>query len=146
MDKLLRPEIPPQTTQEMYGVPENILEIDVVNPQTHGTGRHMFTTYEIQTRTNIPSFKFKVSSVRRRYSEFEQFRDILEREAGRIQIPPLPGKVFTHRFHDDVIEERRKGLEKFLRMVCSHPLLQTGSRSLSAFLQEQQFDARMWTS
>lgn len=29
MDKLSRPEIRQQTTQQMYDVPENILEIDV---------------------------------------------------------------------------------------------------------------------
>ncbi|CAG8723454.1 14506_t:CDS:2, partial [Acaulospora morrowiae] len=36
-----------QTIDEMYGVPENFLEIEVRNPQTHGFGRKMFTDYEI---------------------------------------------------------------------------------------------------
>ena len=67
-------------------------------------------------QTNIPAFKLKSSSVRRRYSDFEHFRDILERESSRVSIPPLPGKVFTNRFSDDVIEHRREGLERFLQM------------------------------
>lgn len=67
-------------------------------------------------KTNIPAFKLKSSSVRRRYSDFEHFRDILERESSRVSIPPLPGKVFTNRFSDDVIEHRREGLERFLQM------------------------------
>lgn len=95
----------------------------------------MYTDYEIVCRTNIPAFKLRQSTVRRRYSDFECFRDILERESARVTIPPLPGKVFTNRFSDDVIEGRRVGLEKFLKIVVGHPLLQTGSKVLAAFVQ-----------
>ena len=93
----------------MYSVPESFLEIEVRNPQTHGMqqrelldslliqsallmpgfGRKMYTDYEIVTRTNIPAFKLRYSSVRRRYSDFEYFRDILERESTRVNIPLL---------------------------------------------------------
>lgn len=66
-----------------------------------------------------------------------------------MNIPPLPGKVrsvdcwvecssrqvFTNRFTDDVIEQRREGLQRFLEIVAGHPLLQTGSKVLCAFLQ-----------
>ena len=97
----------------------------------------MYTTYEIVMRTNIPAFKLKSSTVRRRYSEFEAFRDILERESARVTIPPLPGKVLTNRFSDDVIEHRREGLQRFLQIVVGHPLLQTGSKVLAAFVQGQ---------
>jgi hypothetical protein len=75
-------------------------------------------------QTNIPAFKLRHSRVRRRYSDFEAFRDILERESTRVNIPPLPGKVFTNRFSDEVIEARREGLERFLGIVAGHPLLQ----------------------
>jgi sorting nexin-3/12 len=129
------PETRPQSFDEIYGPPENFLEIEVRDPRTHGIGRHMYTDYEIVCRTNIPAFKLRQSSVRRRYSDFEYFRDILERESARVTIPPLPGKVFTNRFSDDVIEGRRAGLEKFLKIVVGHPLLQTGSKVLAAFVQ-----------
>ena len=100
---------------------------------SEGNGRKMYTDYEIICRvmlpisscaslirqTNIPAFKLKSSSVRRRYSDFEHFRDILERESSRVSIPPLPGKVFTNRFSDEVIEHRREGLERFLQMYVS---------------------------
>lgn len=98
-------------------------------------GRNMYTDYEIVCRTNIPAFKLRHSSVRRRYSDFEYFRDILERESARVTIPPLPGKVFTNRFSDDVIEHRREGLQRFLQIVVGHPLLQTGSKVLAGFVQ-----------
>ena len=99
----------------------------------------MYTSYEIICRTNIPAFKLKHSIVRRRYSDFEYFRDILERESTRVTIPPLPGKVFTNRFSDDVIEHRRKGLQRFLEVVAGHPLLQTGSKVLASFIQGSSF-------
>ncbi|KAK9777296.1 hypothetical protein SCAR479_06025 [Seiridium cardinale] len=129
------PDTRQQSFEEIYGPPENFLEIEVRNPRTHGMGRSMYTDYEILCRTNIPSFKLRQSTVRRRYSDFEYFRDILERESARVTIPPLPGKVFTNRFSDDVIENRRQGLEKFLKIVVGHPLLQTGSKVLAAFVQ-----------
>lgn len=83
-----------------------------------------FTHSTTPTQTNIPAFKLRHSVVRRRYSDFEAFRDILERESTRVNIPPLPGKVFTNRFSDEVIEARREGLERFLTIVAGHPLLQ----------------------
>ncbi|KAM0280144.1 hypothetical protein ACHAQH_004216 [Verticillium albo-atrum] len=133
-----------QSFDEIYGPPENFLEIEVRNPRTHGMGRSMYTDYEILCRTNIPAFKLRASSVRRRYSDFEYFRDILERESARVTIPPLPGKVFTNRFSDDVIEGRRAGLEKFLKIVVGHPLLQTGSKVLAAFVQDPNWDRNAW--
>ncbi|KXN82243.1 Sorting nexin-3 [Leucoagaricus sp. SymC.cos] len=121
-----------QTIEEMYSVPESFLEVEVRNPQTHeispngslGFGRKMYTDYEIVCKTNIPAFKLRHSVVRRRYSDFEAFQDILENESTRVNIPPLPGKVFTNRFSDEVIENRREGLERFLNIVAGHPLLQ----------------------
>ena len=92
-----------------------------------GFGRKMYTDYEVVCKTNIPAFKLRHSVVRRRYSDFEAFRDILERESTRVNIPPLPGKVFTNRFSDEVIEARREGLERFLTVVAGHPLLQVRS-------------------
>jgi len=128
----------PQSFDEIYGPPENFLEVEVKNPQTHGFGRKMYTDYEIVCR-------LKSSSVRRRYSDFEQFRDILERESSRVTIPPLPGKVFTNRFSDDVIEHRREGLQRFLQIVVGHPLLQTGSKVLASFVQDPNWDRTSWS-
>lgn len=104
----------------------------------------MYTDYEIVCRTNIPAFKLRHSNVRRRYSDFEYFRDILERESARVTIPPLPGKVFTNRFSDDVIEHRREGLQRFLQIVVGHPLLQTGSKVLAGFVQGKSGSLQGW--
>lgn len=58
-------------------------------------------------------------------------------------IPPLPGKVFTNRFSDDVIEHRREGLQRFLQIVVGHPLLQTGSKVLASFVQGGSIPSRL---
>jgi sorting nexin-3/12 len=47
----------------------------------------------------------------------------------------LTTQVFTNRFTDEVVEQRREGLQRFLEIVAGHPLLQTGSKVLCAFLQ-----------
>jgi hypothetical protein len=110
----------------------------VIDPQTHqptASPSSRYTTYLIRLSTNIPAFKLRRSEVRRRYSDFEVFRDLLERESARVSIPTLPGKVYLNRFDDSVIEERRRGLERFLKIVVGHPLLQTGSRVLGGFVQ-----------
>ncbi|XP_060046647.1 sorting nexin-3 isoform X2 [Erinaceus europaeus] len=73
----------PQNLNDAYGPPSNFLEIDVSNPQTVGVGRGRFTTYEIRVKTNLPIFKLKESTVRRRYSDFEWLRSELERESKR---------------------------------------------------------------
>ncbi|CAO3586037.1 unnamed protein product [Absidia cylindrospora] len=128
-----------QTMKERYAVPENFLEIEVKNPLTHGVGRKMYTDYEVICRTNLPIFRSKQSSVRRRYSDFEWLKDSLDRDANRVNIPPLPGKIFTNRFEDDIIEQRREGLERFLQIVSGHPLIQTGSKVMAAFIQDPSF-------
>ena len=45
-------------------------------------------------RTNIPIFKMRESSVRRRYSDFEWLKSELERDS-KILVPPLPGKALA---------------------------------------------------
>ncbi|XP_065057362.1 sorting nexin-12-like [Rhopilema esculentum] len=136
-----------QSIKDAYEVPDNFLEIDVCNPQTHGVGKKRYTDYEVRMRTNIPIFKIKDSSVRRRYSDFEWLRQELERES-KIVVPVLPGKALKRMlpfrgddgiFEDDFIEERRQGLEAFINKVAGHPLAQN-ERSLHMFLQEPIID------
>lgn len=134
-----------QTLDDAYAAPANFLEIDVVNPVTTiGVGKKRYTDYEVKMRvssiplihppncyravlysffqTNLPVFKVKESSVRRRYSDFEWLRNELERDS-KIVVPPLPGKAWRRQmpfrgdngiFEEDFIEERRKGLEVFI--------------------------------
>ncbi|ODV61932.1 Snx3p, partial [Ascoidea rubescens DSM 1968] len=141
------PKIKQQTFDEIYGEPENFLEIEIRDPQTHGYGRGMFTDYEIVCRTNIPAFKKKTSSVRRRYSDFESFKIALQNESSRVVIPSLPPKIYLNKnkFNDFEIEKRRQGLEKFLSIVAGHPLLQTSnSKILTSFIQDDRWEKNKW--
>lgn len=135
---------------EIYAEPENFLEIEVVNPKTHfpnsASSNKMFTDYEIICRTNLPSFNKRFSKVRRRYSDFEFFRKCLTKELSmyanhpRVVIPHLPGKIIlSNRFNQDCIEERRQGLNKWIQSVAGHPLLQSGSKTLVRFIEEETF-------
>ncbi|KAM3720588.1 Sorting nexin-12 [Dirofilaria immitis] len=136
-----------QTLDEAYAPPANFLEIEVINPITHGVGKMRYTDYEIRLRTNLPIFKHKESSVRRRYSDFEWLRGELERDS-KIVVPPLPGKSLKRQlpfrsddgiFEETFIEKRRKGLELFVNKVAGHPLAQN-ERCLHIFLQEPVID------
>lgn len=39
-----------QTLDDAYAAPANFLEIDVVNPETHGVGKKRYTDYEVRMR------------------------------------------------------------------------------------------------
>jgi len=137
----------PQSISDAYAVPANFLEIDVSNAQIHGVGKKRYTDYEVKMKTNIPIFKLKESSVRRRYSDFEWLRTELERDS-KIVVPALPGKALTKLlpfrtddgiFEDEFIEDRRQGLESFINRIAGHPLAQN-ERCVHMFLQEPIID------
>jgi len=139
---------PRQHISDAYSCPANFLEIEVVNPETHGLGRRRYTDYEIVLKTNLPVFKNNNSTVRRRYSDFEWLMNELERDS-KIVVPPLPGKALKLQlpffgdgegiFGDKFIEDRRQKLEVFINKVAGHPLAQN-EKCLHMFLQESAID------
>ncbi|XP_031549434.1 sorting nexin-12-like [Actinia tenebrosa] len=142
-----RLEFKKQNLDDAYAVPANVLEIDVINPETKGIGKKRYTDYEVRMRTNLPVFKLKESNVRRRYSDFEWLRSELERDS-KIIVPPLPGKALKLQlpfrsddgiFEDEFIEERRQGLESFINKIAGHPLAQN-EKCLHMFLQDPIID------
>ncbi|XP_034829259.1 sorting nexin-12 [Maniola hyperantus] len=146
-DATRRLNVKKQTLDDAYAAPANFLEIDVVNPVTMGVGKKRYTDYEVRMRTNLPVFKVKESSVRRRYSDFEWLRNELERDS-KIVVPPLPGKALKRQlpfrgddgiFEEEFIEDRRKGLEVFINKIAGHPLAQN-ERCLHMFLQDATID------
>ncbi|UJR37411.1 hypothetical protein I4U23_030115 [Adineta vaga] len=139
----------PISLEDRYDPPANFLEIEVLNPETHGFASKRYTDYEVRMKTNLPVFRLKECTVRRRYSDFEWLRKELERDS-KIVVPPLPSKAWKRQmpaffrrddgiFEDEFIDERRKGLEQFINKVAGHPLAQN-ERSLHVFLQEVTID------
>ena len=45
-----------QTLDDAYAPPANFLEIDVVNPQTHGVGKKRYTDYEVRMRVGFVGY------------------------------------------------------------------------------------------
>jgi len=136
-----------QTLDDAYAAPANFLEIDVINPITHGVGNKRYTDYEVRMKTNLPVFRVKESSVRRRYSDFEWLRNELERDS-KIVVPALPSKAIKRQmpfrsddgiYEEQFIEDRRSGLEGFVNKIAGHPLAQN-ERCLHMFLQDPNID------
>lgn len=50
-----RLEAKKQTLDDAYAAPANFLEIDVVNPETHGLGKKRYTDYEVRMRVGTTS-------------------------------------------------------------------------------------------
>ena len=48
-----RLQIRPQTLPEAYDPPANVLEVDVVNPETHGVAKNRYTDYEVKLKVTI---------------------------------------------------------------------------------------------
>lgn len=49
-DAVRRLQAKRQTLDDAYAEPANFLEIDVLNPMTHGVDRNRYTDYEIRMR------------------------------------------------------------------------------------------------
>lgn len=87
----------------------------------------------------------KLSTVWRRYTEFEQLREYLELTYPYIVLPPLPEKrvlygwqkVSSDTFDPDFVDRRRAGLENFLLRVASHNTL-SHDKHFIEFLQQEE--------
>lgn len=117
------------------------IKVSVINPKTVDGGflGSNYILYEV--RTDKMDW-----SVRRRYSHFEQLRNILVKSFPGHLVPPLPSKkVGSRRFEDSFVGKRMKFLEKFLVSVCENEIYKT-SEALIAFLSfndRQMFENKM---
>ena len=48
-----------QTLDDAYAAPANFLEIDVINPITHGVGAKRYTDYEVRMKVQLINFGSK---------------------------------------------------------------------------------------
>ncbi|XP_023023052.2 sorting nexin-4 isoform X1 [Leptinotarsa decemlineata] len=130
----------------------NHLEISVSESEKRVNGslnlRDYYTVYLIEIKVTDPNFQTKVgklTTVWRRYTEFEQLRDYLEVTYPYIVLPPLPEKrvmygwqkISSDTFDPNFIDRRRAGLENFLLRIAAHPILTWDSHFLE-FLQEEE--------
>ncbi|XP_074540124.1 sorting nexin-10B isoform X1 [Halichoeres trimaculatus] len=105
---------------------------------------HAYMDYEICLHTDSVCFTKKISSVRRRYSEFVWLRQKLqENSLLMVQLPQLPPKnPFFSLNNAQQITERMKGLQMFLERILQSPLWLSDSL-LHLFLQSQLSMSKM---
>ncbi|KAF8596148.1 hypothetical protein BDV93DRAFT_611064 [Ceratobasidium sp. AG-I] len=100
-------------------------------PEKQGFLLNRYTVYLVQTERG--------PGVQRRYSEFAWLWDCLIRRYPFRVVPSLPPKRLGP--DDSFLEQRRKGLARFLSFVMNHPVLSLDGL-LSVFLTEPHLD--MW--
>ncbi|CAO3568271.1 unnamed protein product [Mortierella alpina] len=104
-----------------------------------------FISYQINTKTTLKEFSGPNVSVRRRFQDFTWLHNVLSKDFPAAVLPPLPDKhrmryVRGDRFSPEFVEKRRASLERFLKKIAVHPVLQR-AESLRVFL-----DSRDWNT
>ncbi|XP_021206936.1 sorting nexin-4-like [Bombyx mandarina] len=125
------------------------VDITIVESEKRANGtlhvRDHYTVYLVDLKVTDPDYKLvqsKISTIWRRYTEFEQIHDYLQVTYPHVVIPPLPEKrvLYAWRKSDttdpEFVERRRAGLENFLLRVASHPRLCFDDQFIN-FLQEE---------
>ena len=84
--------------------------------------------------------------VRRRFSDFDWLRNILQKFFPRIFLPPLPNKkIGNRRFENDFIQKRMSQLQIFINYIIKREELKS-SEALVSFLKftdRNQFESKM---
>lgn len=133
---LIIPPPPPRPTGKNYiaKTKKKTTTTQVTDPQQIGEGRNAHTYYRIDVRQGQYAAD-PIASVRRRYSDFQWLFQRLHAEKPGAIVPIIPhtqAVQISKRLSEDLIEERRVHLERFLRRVQVHPELE-GAPSLAAF-------------
>ncbi|KAM6898421.1 sorting nexin-11 isoform 1-T2 [Lycodopsis pacificus] len=115
---------------------DEFVAVRVQDPRMQNEGSwNSYVDYKIFLHTNSKAFTAKTSCVRRRYSEFAWLKKKLQKNAGLVPVPELPGKSFFFS-NEDFLERRRKGLQAFLDHVVNMTVCLSDSQ-LHLFLQTQ---------
>ncbi|MGH0115341.1 UNVERIFIED_CONTAM: hypothetical protein FKN15_006769 [Acipenser sinensis] len=111
------------------------LNIAVTNPEKVGDGMNAYMAYKVSTQTNLPMFKCKTYTVKRRFSDFLGLYEKLSEKHSQngYIVPPPPEKSILgmtkvkvgkeDSSSGEFVERRRASLERYLQRVVSHPSL-----------------------
>lgn len=99
--------------------------VSVTDPEKVGEGLNSHVTYKVVSSLELSPGNVTQSAVTRRYSDFLWVHEQLYALAPYhgFLVPPIPDKAVIGRFGEDFLEDRRRGLELFLRRVLAHPQL-----------------------
>ncbi|XP_071368103.1 sorting nexin-11 [Centroberyx affinis] len=116
---------------------DEFVAVRVQDPRIQNEGSwNSYVDYKIFLHTNSKAFTAKTSCVRRRYSEFVWLKKKMQKNAGLVPVPDLPGKSLFTFSNEDFLERRRKGLQVFLDKVL-HMTVCLSDSQLHLFLQTQ---------
>ncbi|XP_062270170.1 sorting nexin-11 [Platichthys flesus] len=116
---------------------DEFVAVRVQDPRIQNEGSwNSFVDFKIFLHTNSKAFTAKTSCVRRRYSEFVWLQKKMQKNAGLVPVPDLPGKSFFSFCNEDFLERRRAGLQAFLDKVVNMTVCLSDSQ-LHLFLQTQ---------
>ncbi|WVQ83042.1 hypothetical protein IAT38_005180 [Cryptococcus sp. DSM 104549] len=115
-----------------------LFQISVSDPTRVGDAVRGYTVYTIRTRTSSPHYRQGELSALRRFSDFLWLYDQLTHNNPGVIVPPVPDKHTWGRFQDQFVETRRRALERCLRKITSHPVLQLDP-DLRLFLESDSF-------
>ncbi|XP_078080366.1 sorting nexin-11-like [Mustelus asterias] len=123
---------------------EEFITVRVQDPRVQDQSSwSSYVDYNIFLYTNSKAFTVKTSCVRRRYREFVWLRHRLQKNAGLVSPPELPGKKPFFQVNDsEGIERRRQGLQQFLEKVL-HTTVFLSDSQLHLFLQTQLSPAQI---
>ncbi|KAJ3174820.1 Vacuolar protein sorting-associated protein 5, partial [Irineochytrium annulatum] len=114
-------------------------EVNVSEPQKVGNDPiNAHVSYKVRTKTNAPNYRNGEFSVNRRYRDFLWLYNSLSNRHPGVVVPPVPEKHAIGRFQDEFVEARRLALERCLRKIVVHPLLQS-DEDLQMFLESESF-------
>ncbi|XP_069373390.1 uncharacterized protein [Paralichthys olivaceus] len=116
---------------------DEFVAVRVQDPRVQNEGSwNSYVDFKIFLHTNSKAFTAKTSCVRRRYSEFVWLKKKMQKNAGLVPVPDLPGKSFFSFSNEDFLERRRTGLQAFLDKVVNMTVCLSDSQ-LHLFLQTQ---------
>ncbi|XP_063758137.1 sorting nexin-1a [Eleginops maclovinus] len=109
--------------------------VSVKDPEKVGDGMNAYMGYKVTTQTQMPMFRNKTFTVRRRFSDFLGLYEKLSEKHGPngFIVPPPPEKSILgmtkvkvgkeDSSSADFVERRRAALERYLQRVVNHPSL-----------------------
>jgi sorting nexin-1/2 len=116
------------------------ITVEVTTPSKVGDGMSAYAAYGVRAATTMSSrFSKETMQVTRRFSDFARLRAEIRAAHPGVILHPLPEKVVTTSpFNPEFLEQRRSGLDAFMRDLCSHPVASRSDR-LRAFLEDDRF-------
>ncbi|KAG0239721.1 intercellular trafficking and secretion [Actinomortierella wolfii] len=112
------------------------MEISVVDAHREKEGStDSYVSYQINTKTSLQGFSAPSVSVRRRFQDFVWLHTTLGKEKPECY-------VRGDRFGPEFIEKRRASLERFLRKIAAHPILQK-TECVRVFLDSHDWNLDM---